>query len=159
MISNQDIDRYSLGIVDHRESEEDLWYSILKKYDFDQNTNSCLYFVRQGDAIKIGITDNLSQRFAQIKTSAAFRCKVENVVYTQHGRVLERKLHQALSRFNTHLEWFVLPPGIEKMLFAAKSVGDIENVLMQIIEEESNELPEDTMDSSSLEQTRQRRLF
>jgi hypothetical protein len=39
MISNEDIDRYSLGIVERRESEEDLWYSMLKKYDFDQNTS------------------------------------------------------------------------------------------------------------------------
>lgn len=132
MISKEDVERYTLGIVDRREIEGDLWYSILKNYDFDQNTNSCLYFIRQGDAIKIGITDELDRRFAQIKTSAAVACKIENVVYTHHGRTLERKLHRSLAPYNSHLEWFVLPPNIENMLFAAKSVEDIENVLRVI---------------------------
>ena len=129
MISNEDIERYALGIVDRREIEGDLWYSILNNYDFEQNTNSCLYFIRQGDAIKIGITDQLDRRFAQIKTSASVACEIENVVYTHQGRELERKLHQALASYNSHLEWFVLPPNIEDMLFVAKSVKDIENVL------------------------------
>ena len=129
LISKEDIDRYSLGIVDRCESEEELLYSILKKYDFDQNTSSCLYFIRQGNAIKIGITDNLDQRFAQIKTSAVLPCVIENVVYTHHGRSLERKLHQTFADYNSHLEWFILPSEIERMLFAAKSVEDIERIL------------------------------
>jgi hypothetical protein len=129
LISEEDVRRYSLGIVDRLNSEEELWYSILKQYDFDQNTNSCVYFIRQGNAIKIGITDNLDQRFAQIKTSAALPCEIMNVVYTHHGISLERILHQALAKYNTHLEWFILPARIEKMLFSAKSVKDIERVL------------------------------
>ena len=132
MISKEDVERYAFGIVDRRETEGELWYSILKSYDFDQNTNSCVYFIRQGDAIKIGITDELDRRFAQIKTSAAVACKIENAVYTHHGRTLERKLHQSLAFYNSHLEWFVLPPSIENMLFVAKSVEDIENVLRVI---------------------------
>ena len=138
MISKEDVERYAFGIADCRESEEYLWYSILKNYDFDQNTSSCLYFIRQDDAIKIGITDDLDQRFAQIKTSAAFPCKIENVVYTHHGKTLERKLHKALADFQTHLEWFVLPLEIEKMLLKAKSVGEIENAVESVIKNEFN---------------------
>jgi hypothetical protein len=129
MISKADIERYSLGIVDRGEGEDDLWYSILTQYQFDGNTNSCLYFIRQGNAIKIGITNELDNRLAQIKTSAAAPCTLANVVYTHHGRTLERKLHKTLARYNSHLEWFVLPPRIENELFAAKSVEDIEHVL------------------------------
>lgn len=132
IISEADIERYAVDIVDNRAIEEDIWYSILQKYDFDQNTNSCLYFIRQGNAIKIGITDQLERRFAQIKTSAAETCKIENVVYTHHGRKLERKLHQALVAYNSHLEWFALPPKIEDTLFAAKSAADIEAILEAI---------------------------
>jgi len=139
LISEEDVRRYSLGIVDRRESEEELWYSILTQYDFDQNTNSCVYFIRQGNAIKIGITDNLDQRFAQIKTSAALPCEIENVVYTHRGKTLERRLHQALADYNNHLEWFVLPSRIERMLFAAKSVEDIEHVLTHITGKSSTE--------------------
>lgn len=129
VISTDDIDRYSFGIVDRRERKEDLWYSILAKYQFDGLTKSCVYFIRQGNAIKIGITDELERRFAQIKTSAPAACRIENVIYTHHGRKLERKLHKALVLYNSHLEWFVLPPNIENMLFSAKSVEDIESVL------------------------------
>lgn len=132
IISETDIERYAVDIVDNRVAEEDIWYSILQKYDFDQNTNSCLYFIRQGNAIKIGITDQLERRFSQIKTSAAETCKIENVVYTHHGRKLERKLHQALMAYNSHLEWFALPPKIEDTLFAAKSAADIEAILETI---------------------------
>jgi hypothetical protein len=159
MISSEDVDHYTLGIVDRRESEEDLWYSILKRYDFDQNTSSCLYFIRQENAIKIGITDDLDGRFAQIKTSAALPCRIENVVYTHHGKTLERKLHQALARYNSHLEWFVLPSRIEEMLFAAKSVGDIENVLAWIIGEQCDDVPQNKSDPSTPSPRRQGYLF
>jgi hypothetical protein len=129
IISKEDVEDYCLGIEERGENEDEIWYSILKKYDFDGNTTSCLYFIRQGRAIKIGITDDLVRRFAQIKTSAAVACKIENVVYTHHGRILENKLHKSLACYNSHLEWFVLPPKIEKMLFTAKRVEDIERVL------------------------------
>ena len=132
MISKDDIERYALGIVDRRENKEDLWYAILKSYGFDQHTKSCLYFIRQGEAIKIGITGDLDRRFAQIKTSAAVACKIENVIYTHNGRKLESSLHKALAPYNSHLEWFVLPRSIEKMLFAAKSSEDVANVLSEI---------------------------
>ena len=137
LISEEDVHRYSLG----GNSEENLWYSILAKYDFDQNTKSCVYFIRQGDAIKIGITDNLDQRFAQIKTSAALPCKIESVVYTHYGKMLERKLHQAFADYNNHLEWFVLPTEIEEMLFAAKSARDIEHILTRATGDKSTDLP------------------
>ncbi len=139
MISKDDIERYAFGIVDRRENEGDLWYSVLKGYGFDQNTNSCLYFIRQGDAIKIGITGDLNKRFAQIKTSAAVACKIENVIYTHQGRRLERNLHKSLAPYNSHLEWFVLPQSIEKMLFAAKSSEDVENVLRIIRQKEPDD--------------------
>lgn len=159
LISEEDIHRYGLGVVDRQGSEEDLWYSILKQYDFDQNTSSCLYFVRQENFIKIGVTDNLKQRFAQLKTSASLPLKIENVVYTHHGRTLERKLHQALADYNTHLEWFSLPSRMERLLFAAKSVEDIENFLRHITDEKSKGLLEEPTDASAASRTRQRHLF
>lgn len=140
LISEEDIHRYSVGIVDRRESEEELWYSILSQYDFDQNTKSCVYFIRQGNAIKIGFTDNLDRRLAQIKTSASLPCKIENAVYTHHAKKVERMLHKVLADYNSHLEWFELPSRIEKMLFAAKSVEDVENVLTHITGEDSSDL-------------------
>jgi hypothetical protein len=139
MISNEDLDHYSLGIVDRRERASDLWYSILKKHQFDGLTKSCVYFIRQGSAIKIGITDDLDRRFAQIKTSAASSCIIENVIYTHHGRKLERELHRALVRYNTHLEWFVLPQKIENILFAAKCIEDVENFLQMLARGEFND--------------------
>ena len=132
MISQADIELYCCEIIDHHMSEADAWYSVLTKYEFDGNTNSCLYFIRQGDAIKIGITDSLDRRLAQIKTSASGSCTIENVVYTHHGMRLERKLHQCLSQYRSHLEWFHLPEDIERMLLAAKSTNDIERTLKNI---------------------------
>ncbi len=128
VISPSDITKYSID-VEAGGDEDDLWYSVLGKYDFDQTTDSCLYFIKQGTATKIGITDSLDSRFAQIKTSAAFPCEIANVVYTHFGYKMEQKLHQRLRRFNSHLEWFVLPPEIEDRLFKAKSLGDIEEFL------------------------------
>ena len=131
VIAPSDITKYCID-VEEGGDEGDLWHSVLGKYDFDQNTNSCLYFIRQGEAVKIGITDNLDKRFSQIRTSASLPCTIKNVVYCHHGYVLERKLHKALARYKSHLEWFMLPPELERTLFAAKSSGDIERALVQI---------------------------
>ena len=128
VISPADITKYCID-VEAGGDEDDLWYSVLEKYDFDQTTDSCLYFIKQGTATKIGITDSLDSRFSQIKTSAAFPCKIANVVYTHFGYKVEQKLHQRLSQFNSHLEWFVLPLEIEDRLFKAKSLNDIEEFL------------------------------
>lgn len=128
VISPSDITKYCID-VEAGGDEDDLWYSVLEKYDFDQTTDSCLYFIKQGTATKIGITDSLDSRFAQIKTSAALPCEIANVVYTHCGYHTEQKLHQRLSQFNSHLEWFVLPPEIEDRLFKAKSLNEIEDFL------------------------------
>jgi hypothetical protein len=87
--------------------------------------------------LKIGITSNLEKRLAQIRTSAPQPCKIENVVYTHYGELLERKLHRALAEYNTHLEWFDLPPKIAELLFKAKSRKDIERFVEQLAQGES----------------------
>ena len=145
-ITPSDIAHYCIE-VEAGGDKDDLWYSVLKKYEFDQTTDSCLYFIKQGPATKIGITDSLDLRFAQIKTSAAFPCEIANVVYTHSGYELEQTLHQRLRRFNSHLEWFVLPPEIEARLFKAKSRNDIENFLKWF--EEDSELHSTEENSSS----------
>jgi len=132
LISEDDIAAYSQGMADRSASRDKLWNNVIDKYDFDQKTSSCLYFIRQGAAVKIGITGNLEKRFAQIRTSASQPCKIENVVYTHFGEILERKLHHTLAEYNTHLEWFVLPPWVEEILFNAKSKMDIERFVHQL---------------------------
>lgn len=133
-IKPSDISNYCME-VEAGGDEDYLWYSVLRKYEFDQTTDSCLYFIKQGPATKIGITDSLDLRFAQIKTSAAFPCEIANVVYTHFGYELEQTLHQRLRRFNSHLEWFVLPSEIEARLFNAKSRNEIEEFLKWFEEE------------------------
>lgn len=128
VISPSDITKYCID-VEAGGDEDDLWYSVFEKYDFDQTTDSCLYFIKQGTATKIGITDSLNARFSQIKTSAALPCEIVNVVYTHFGYRVEQKLHRCLSQFNSHLEWFILPSEIEEILFKAKSCKDIEDFL------------------------------
>ena len=88
-INPSDISNYCIE-VEAGGNEDFLWNSVLKKYDFDQTTDSCLYFIKQGPATKIGITNSLDLRFAQIKTSAAFPCEIANVVYTHFGYELEQ---------------------------------------------------------------------
>ena len=75
----------------------------------------------------------LDSRFAQIKTSAAYPCEIANVVYTHFGFLMEQKLHQRLSQFNSHLEWFILPAEVEERLFKAKSLSDIEEPTHKLI--------------------------
>jgi hypothetical protein len=133
-INPSDISNYCIE-VEAGGNEDFLWNSVLKKYDFDQTTDSCLYFIKQGPATKIGITNSLDLRFAQIKTSAAFPCEIANVVYTHFGYELEQTLHHRLRRFNSHLEWFILPPGVEARLFTAKSRNEIEEFLRWFEEE------------------------
>jgi hypothetical protein len=128
VISPSDITKYCID-VEAGGDEDDLWYSVFAKYNFDQTTDSCLYFIKQGTATKIGITDSLDSRFAQIKTSSAFPCEIANVVYTHFGYTVEQKLHRRLRQFNSHLEWFVLPREIEERLFKARSLDDIEEFL------------------------------
>jgi hypothetical protein len=98
-INPSDISNYCIE-VEAGGDEDYLWYSVLKKYDFDQTTDSCLYFIKQGPATKIGITDSLDLRFAQIKTSAAFPCEIANVVYTHFGYELEQTLSWFTGKWN-----------------------------------------------------------
>jgi hypothetical protein len=137
LISEDDIAAYSEGMADYSASRDHLWNTVIDKYEFDQKTTLCLYFIRQGARVKIGITSNLEKRLAQIRTSAPQPCKVENVVYTHYGELLERKLHRALTAYNTHLEWFDLPPKIAKLLFEAKSKKDFERFIEQLAQVES----------------------
>ncbi len=85
-------------------------------------------------------------------------CVIENAVYTHHAKRVERLLHKALAEYNSHLEWFELPSKIEKMLFAAKSIEDLERVLAHIKDEHSADLVQDD-DASESSRMKQGRLF
>jgi hypothetical protein len=57
---------------------------------------------------KIGITQNLKQRFKEIQTTCPTRLRVIFSFYTISQEV-ERYLHRVFERYRLHGEWFAIP--------------------------------------------------
>src|SRR5262245_20438799 len=63
-----------------------------------------VYFIRAGDAIKIGVTRDVERRLRALATGSAV--PLELLPTLPGGRRLEKKLHQRCRRFHVRGEWF-----------------------------------------------------
>src|SRR5262249_45238273 len=63
-----------------------------------------VYFVRAGDAIKIGVTRDVERRLRALATGSAV--PLELLATLPGGRSLEKKLHERFRRFHVRGEWF-----------------------------------------------------
>lgn len=84
-----------------------------------------IYFLKSGSHIKIGITNNLRQRFENIGTYTPYPPTLENCITTDRASELENLLHKTLEKYNTHREWFLLPTDIETLVLALNSPDEV----------------------------------
>ena len=71
-----------------------------------------LYVIRMvnnGVFYKIGITNNLKKRLETLQTGSPVTLDVYFQFRTLHAEIIEEKLHQKFSFYNTSGEWFKIP--------------------------------------------------
>lgn len=98
----------------HQQSEAGrLW--ARQRADNDHETDGVVYFIRSGDAVKIGKTTNLARRRQQISAPNAELMATEPG-YTRRERQLHRRF--AIHRING--EWFLLAPPLTAYINALR---------------------------------------
>lgn len=80
------------------------------------STRGFVYFIRSANAVKIGVTRNLSTRMSELQVSNAHR--LELIAAIPGGRALEKRLHEKFARHRANGEWFRLSPEITEWLSA-----------------------------------------
>lgn len=78
-----------------------------------------VYFIKSGDAIKIGFSTDVYKRIADIKTGAT--SEVFLLEYARAGREVERELHSMLKSERIRGEWFKASDKTEDIMWL---VGD-----------------------------------
>ncbi len=68
----------------------------------------CVYFIRAGDAVKIGRTDSIQRRRDELQIGCPIVLTVVRTIITDVGAVLEAKLHGLYSHKHIHGEWYEL---------------------------------------------------
>jgi hypothetical protein len=109
---------------------------VSPKYATSRNAKY-IYFLKSGSNIKIGITNNLRQRFENIGTYTPYPPTLENCITTDRASELENLLHTTLQKYNTHREWFLLPTSIESFVLELNSPEEVINFCEKF---DSNEL-------------------
>lgn len=69
----------------------------------------CIYFVTDGEYVKIGLTHNFTLRLAELQTANPRRLRVIQTYLTLYPAQEEAAVHRALTRFRVRGEWFKLP--------------------------------------------------
>ena len=92
-----------------------------------KNTVECdksLYVVSGGDKCKIGISENVQQRVKQLQAHSPKEISVDSYSLVANAGDVEEYLHSKYSEYNTHGEWFDLPPDEKKELVeTVKNMG------------------------------------
>ena len=92
---------------------------------FHVESPPCVYFLRDKNSnlVKIGFTTDLKTRLQALRTGVD--CELVGLIpfATQE---LERALHESLSPWRAHGEWFRSgQPYVEKVIAAAQAIGDL----------------------------------
>jgi hypothetical protein len=106
---------------------------VSPKYATSRNAKY-IYFLKSGSNIKIGITNNLRQRFENIGTYTPYPPTLENCITTDRASELENLLHTTLQKYNTHREWFLLPTSIESFVLELNSPEEVINFCENLIQ-------------------------
>ncbi len=77
-----------------------------------------VYFIRNGNTVKIGHSHSPHKRMAAMRT--ANHAKLEMLAITDGGTMRERVLHKKFTKFRLSGEWFTLAPEIAKYISGLK---------------------------------------
>lgn len=79
-----------------------------------------VYFIRAGAMVKIGWSDDVVQRMAELQVAAAER--LELLATCPGGRALEAFFHAAFSRFRARGEWFHYCADVSDCVFQLRAL-------------------------------------
>ncbi len=65
-----------------------------------------LYFIGDGERIKIGIAENPFERLKQLQTGNPLKLKMLLAIHLQNDGDIEQLLHDKLTSYHAHGEWF-----------------------------------------------------
>ena len=77
-----------------------------------------VYFIRNGNTVKIGHSHSPHKRMADMRT--ANHAKLEMLAITDGGRMREKVLHKKFAKLRLSGEWFTLAPEITKYISGLK---------------------------------------
>lgn len=70
------------------------------------NDCKCVYFIKSGHFLKIGIASQLRTRFKAIKTDCQEECELIGYIKSEEHRKIEKEIHDSFPQFNYRAEWF-----------------------------------------------------
>jgi hypothetical protein len=68
----------------------------------------CIYFIRAGEAVKIGRSTDVNRRLMELQIGCPLRLTIERTIITDIGPTLESKLHGIYEDKHIHGEWYKL---------------------------------------------------
>lgn len=97
----------------------------------DENPKAYVYFITDGEFVKIGVSDNPTTRAAEIQTGSpreiivicAIPCKTKSAAFN-----LENKLHSVYDFAHVRGEWFNIYNLIDKVMFSRYYKWEVEHV-------------------------------
>ncbi len=99
---------------------------------------TCLYGIKCGDFLKIGITRTLGRRFEDIQKCNPNKCRIaiEHRVATSGAIFAERFLHETFAKQRLHGEWFAIKPADVRphLKEAAKRAAIVAEIRMRVTE-------------------------
>ena len=79
-----------------------------------------IYFIKLNDFVKIGFSDDVSKRVAQLQTSSPYNLDVLCIIEGDYDK--EKELHELFKQYSARGEWFYLS---EEILEYIKSCKDL----------------------------------
>ena len=97
----------------------------------DENPKAYVYFMTDGEFVKIGVAENPTKRAVEIQTGSpreisvicAIPCKTKNAAFN-----LENKLHSVYGFARVRGEWFNIKKLIDKVIFSRYYKWEVEHV-------------------------------
>lgn len=78
-----------------------------------------IYFLSDGEYVKIGFSDNVTKRISQIQTANPKDLSVELIIDGDYA--FEQKIHNDLKEFSVKGEWFYYSDSVKKYIDKLKS--------------------------------------
>lgn len=89
-----------------------------------RNAPGFVYFLKAGDAVKIGFSANPFGRAAAIKTG--MNRKIEAIAAVRGTLASEQLMHKRLAAYRRAGEWFTLSQPVQQAMLRALSLGSVE---------------------------------
>ena len=110
------------------------------KRKWSEKDKPCVYFISDGEFVKIGVTGDINNRFRILQTANARKLKILNVIYTDSPYELEEELHKRYAWKRVNKEWFDI---LEMISDEEKVISEVSDKPISLEEETKYYTPAD----------------